>query len=148
MATSRRNFLKTGTMGLLCAGVPAAVAKVVLGGPPAFSGSPEENAKSAVNLTKDTFTPYLNTTFRIKTGSAAVDLRLTNITDLKAISKIPARIAGKESFSLLFVGSSNSACLTQDTYTVEHDALGRFSLFLVPVGKPTNRHHEAIIIRL
>ncbi len=148
MATSRRKFIKTGTMGLLYAGVPGVLAKVVVGRPNAASNLPEGHANGLINFTKDTFTPYLNTTFRVKTGSGAVDLRLTKITDLKAISRIPARIAGKESSSLLFVGSSNAACLTQDTYVLEHAALGRFSLFLVPVGKSTNRHHEAIIIRL
>jgi len=147
MATSRRNFLKTGTMGLLCAGMPAVLAKVVVGRP-AASGFPETNAESQINFTKETFTRYLNTTFRINTDSAAVDLRLSRVTDLKAISKIPARIAGKESFSLMFVAPSNAACLTQNTYVLEHAALGSFSLFLVPVGKSTNRHHEAIIVRL
>lgn len=148
MSTSRRSFLKSGTIGLLCAGIPAAFAKVVVGAPTAVGGLPEGNAKTLFNLTKDTFTPHLNTTFRIRTGLVPFDLKLTKITDLKAISKIPARIAGKESFSLLFVGPSNAACLTQDTYILEHAALGRFSLFLVPVGESTNRHHEAIIIRL
>ena len=147
MSTSRRNFLKSGTMGLLCAGIPVALAKVVFGAPAAASGLPEGNAKTLF-LTKGTFTPHLNTIFRIQTGLGPFDLKLTKITDLKAISKIPARIAGKESFSLLFVGSSNAKDLTQDTYIFEHGALGRFSLFLVPVGKSTNRQHEAIIVRL
>jgi hypothetical protein len=147
MSTSRRNFLKSGMMGLLCAGIPVALAKVVVGAPAAASGSPEGNAKTLF-LTKDTFTPHLNTIFRIQTGLGSFDLKLTKITDLKAISKIPARIAGKESFSLLFVGPSNAKDLTQDTYIFEHAVLGRFSLFLVPVGKSTNRHHEAIIVRL
>jgi hypothetical protein len=147
MSTSRRNFLKSGTMGLLCAGIPVALAKVVVGAPAAAGALPEGNAKTLF-LTKDTFTPHLNTIFRIQTGLGPFDLKLTKITDLKAISKIPARIAGKESFSLLFVGPGNAKDLTQDTYVFEHAALGRFSLFLVPVGKSTNRHHEAIIVRL
>lgn len=147
MATSRRDFLKTGTMGLICAGVPAVLANVVVGRPTSASGFPGESTKH-FNLTRETFAPYLNTTFRIRTGSATVDLRLAKITDLKAAAKHPARIAGKESFSLMFVGSGPSSRLTQDTYAVEHDALGSFSLFLVPVGEPANRHHEAIIARL
>jgi hypothetical protein len=148
MATSRRNFLKTGTMGLICVGVPAALAKVVVGNPTSVGAFSEWNAKSLINFTRETFATHLNTTFRIRTSSAVVDLKLANVTDLKSIPKIGARIAGKESFSLLFVRSSNAACLTQDTYILEHAALGRFSLFLVPVGKSANRHHEAIIIRL
>ena len=148
MATSRRNFLKTGTMGLLCAGVPGALARIALAGPTAAGGSPEGKAKSMIKFTQGTFTPHINTTFRIRAGSRAVNLKLTKITDLKAISKTPARIAGKEGFSLLFVGSAKSSRLTQDTYIIEHAALGKFSLFLVPVEKSEHRYHEAIIVRL
>ena len=145
METSRRNFLKTGTMGLVFAGVPAVLAKVAVGSPIATGAVLAGNTFS---FTRDTFTPHMNTTFRIKTGAGAVNISLTKITDLKAISKTPARIAGKESFSLLFDGLNRAQFLTQDTYVVEHKALGRFSLFLVPVGKSANRQYEAIIIRV
>jgi hypothetical protein len=148
MATSRRNFLKTGTLGLICAGLPAVLAKVVVGHPNIVGEFSEGNATRSFNFSKDTFTPHLNTTFRIQTGSFASDLRLTKITDLKAISRIPARIAGKESFSLLFTAADKTTSLPQDTYVVDHAALGRFSMFLVPVGKATNKHYEAIITRL
>jgi hypothetical protein len=148
MATSRRNFLKSGTMGLICAGVPAALAKIALGRPAVVGGFSEQNAKSLFKFTKDAFAPHLNTVFRIRAGLVAFDLKLTKITDLKASSRIPARTAGRECFSLLFTGAGKTTSLTQDTYVVEHEALGRFSLFLVPVGTPTNRHHEAIIVRL
>ena len=147
MATSRRKFLKSGTMGLLFAGVPAVLAKVVVGRTSAAGGFPK-SIKGQIDFTKDTFTPYLNTTFRIKTSSAAVKVKLSKITDLKAISKTPPRIAGRESFSLLFVGSGKTTGLTQETYALEHEALGRFSLFLVPIGKSESRNYEAIIIRL
>ena len=146
MATSRRNFLKAGTLGVLCAGLPAALANVVVGHPEVIGKFSGGNATSF--FTQDTFTPYLNTTFLVKTNAAAVDLKLAKITDLKAISGIRARIAGKESFSLLFAAPSEVAWLTQDTYILEHTALGRFPLFLVPVGRATNRQLEAIIIRL
>ena len=145
MATSRRNFLKTGTMGLLCAGVPAVFAKVAVGNPIATGGVP---GRTAFSFTRDTFTPHVNTTFRIQTGSRAVNVRLTKITDLKSISRTPARFAGKESFSLVFNDLNRTQFLTQDTYVIEHKALGRFSMFLVPVGKSTNRQYEAIIIRV
>ena len=148
MGTSRRNFLKNGTIGLLCAGMPAVLAKVVVGRSITMAGFSGENTKRLAGFTKDAFAPYVNTNFRIKTNSGTVDLRLSKITDLKAVSKIPARIAGKESFSLLFVSSSKAPFLEQETYVFEHQALGSFSLFLVPVGKASNRHHEAIIIRL
>jgi len=148
MATSRRNFLKTGTMGLLCAGLPVGLAKAVIGRPKPDGRFGDGNAMGAGHFTRDAFEPYVGTRFRVKADFGSVDLRLTKITDLKAISKTPSRIAGRESFSLLFAGSSNSQLLTQETRPIEHRELGRFSLFLVPVGKPTSRHYEAIIVRL
>jgi hypothetical protein len=148
MATSRRNFLKTGTMGLLCAGLPAGLAKAVIGRSTTDGGFGEGKAMGGGSFTKDAFARYVGTTFRIKAGFASVDLRLTSVTDLKAISKTPSKIAGRESFSLLFKGLSKAPLLTQETRIVEHQELGRFSLFLVPVGRSTNRHYEAVIIRL
>lgn len=147
MATSRRNFLKTGSLGLICAGLPGALAKVVVGQPGVVGRLSQAYATSLPNFTREMFAPHLHTTFRVKTGSTAVDLSLTRITDLKALARVPSRIAGKESFSLLFVAPGEAASLGQDTYSIEHASLGRFSLFLVPVGKAANRHHEAIIIR-
>ncbi len=144
MATSRRNFLKTGTLGVICAGVPAALASSVAGEPiipPEISESDED---ALVTLTQDAFAPHINSTFFVYSNHRKVSLRLRSITDLKAKSPHPTRIAGKESFSLLFQGSRS---LPQETYVLEHGKLGRFSLFLVPVGKQSQKHHEAIIVR-
>lgn len=148
MATSRRTFLKTGTMGLLCAGLSAGLANAVIGRSTSDGAFGEGKAAGAGSLTKDAFAPYVGTTFRVKAGAASVDLRLSKITDLKAIARIPSRIAGRESFSLFFKGSSKAPLMTQDTRVIEHQQLGRFSLFLVPVGRSRNRHYEAIVIRL
>jgi hypothetical protein len=148
MATSRRNFLKSGAIGLLFAGVPTALAKVAVGHPDVVGEFSAANARSSFDFSKDMFAPHLNTSFRIRTRKGAFDLRLTSITDLKATSRIPARIAGRESFSLLFTAARKTGSLAEGTHILEHAALGRFSLFLVPVGEPTNRHHEAIIVRL
>src|ERR1700682_3614437 len=148
MATSRRNFLKSGAIGLICAGVPAALAKVAVGHPAGVGEFSAANARNSFDFSKDIFAPHLNTTFRIQTRKGAFDLRLTSITDLKAISRIPARTAGRESFSLLFTAARKTGSPAEGTYVIEHAALGRFSLFLAPVGKPANSHHEAIIVRL
>ena len=148
MATSRRNFLKSGAIGLLCAGVPTALARVAVGHPAGVGEFSAANARSSFDFSKDMFAPHLNTSFRIRTRKGVFDLILTNITDLKATSRIPARFAGRESFSLLFTAARKTGSPAEGTYVIEHAALGRFSLFLVPVGMPTNRHHEAVIVRL
>ena len=148
MATSRRNFLKTGTMGLLCAGIPAALIKVGAAHPSSAGSFPEANVKGLLNFTRDAFTPYLNTTFRVHTNSGITNLKLATITDLKSKARVPARMAGKESFSLMFVRGGKGKHFTQDTYLVEHPSMGKFSLFIVPVGKAASEKYEAIITRL
>lgn len=134
-------------MGLVFLGLPAAALAKVSGRSFAV-GSLARNANNPFRFTQETFARHLNTVFHIRKNGTAVDAKLTNITDLKAISKIPERIAGKESFSLFFVASKNARTLTQDTYLVEHEVLGKFSLFVVPVGRNKNRHYEAIISQL
>lgn len=148
MRTSRRSFLKTGTISLLSVGAPAVLAKTAAGRPLGGVESRAGLASGDLNFTKRMFMPLVNTSFRVHTGSATVKIRLAKVTDLKTVSNSPARIAGRESFSLLFVDSRKTSGLTQDTYVVEHEALGRFSLFLVPIGQPETGHYEAIIIRL
>jgi hypothetical protein len=105
-------------------------------------------------FSRATFAPYLNTTFRIRQqASRTTKLRLVEVGDVRSKRrKKPARavsINGGESFSLMFVGSGRVS-LQQNTYTVEHDALGNFSLFLVPVGKPEDglQYYQAIINRV
>lgn len=146
MATSRRRFLKTGTVCALFAGIPGVVASVAKGNStPVTSLSPA----SPGHLTRASFTPYVNTTFRVRTGPLSVlKLKLLKTMDLKAASAHPTRFAGTESFSLMFGGSDGSRLLTDDIHVIEHDSLGKFSLFLASVEKPARRHYEAIITRL
>lgn len=141
MATSRRNFLKTGTMGLLCAGIPSVIADVV-SGHPALTFT-----QDGFNLAKSTFTPYINSIFRVRSGINTVDLTLTTIKDIKADAADPSKIAGRECFSLIFSAPSGSL-LKEGIQNIEHEALGNFSLFLAPVGKAVNRRYEAIVSRL
>ena len=147
MTTTRRRFLKTGTMGLLCAAMPAALAKLVVGSPGSISSLTGTDARDLLSLTKESFMPHLNTIFRVKTGSGSVKMKLTSVTHLKAVSKTPEKIAGRESFSLLFETAKSAPRLTQDTYPIEHHALGEFAMFIVPVGQG-NKYCEAIISRL
>lgn len=66
----------------------------------------------------------LDTTFRATSGeTGTVDLILVTIDERQR--------TGWESFSLIFAGPDES--LPQGTYSVTHDALGSFDLFLVPV---------------
>lgn len=81
------------------------------------------------NYTKATFVYYLNSIFKLHSGYGSLEVTLIKVDDLAAAS-------GGECFSLLFRGGSRA--LPQGTYTVEHPALGRFLLFLVPTDTDRN----------
>jgi Domain of unknown function (DUF6916) len=75
-------------------------------------------------------------------------LRLIDVRDLHATARMQV-IADKErSFSLLFSGPIGQMT-EQGTYRFEHDRLGSFALFIVPVMPDQNAtYYEAIFNRL
>ena len=149
MAKTRRDFLRTGTMLVLSAGIPAVFVNIVSGGQKVAKPQPQVKQNNLDYFTRTTFTPYVNTTFQIQVGrSAKVALTLIQVIDLKAASKHPERIAGRESFSLLFHGPSTKRP-ADSVYTLEHAALGKFALFVVAGGKSVvGQYYEAIITRM
>jgi len=150
MAVSRRKFLKAGSLVILAAGIPL---KVVAGKSPDPLGTKALHASyfgPSELLTQATLSAQLNTMFRVaQDGSQVVKIELTEVNDLRtAAVKKSTAMAGKECFSLIFIGPSHTP-LRQDTYAVEHSALGNFSVLLVPVGQ--NRQgliYEAVFNRL
>ena len=82
-------------------------------------------------LTRTAFAPHQNTTFRLSQQTDEVpslDLELVEVAD-----KTPEGFAG-EQFSLIFKGPLDVP-LYQQTYVLEHEAMGAVALFLVPVGQ-------------
>ncbi len=95
--------------------------------------SPTHQADLLSYYNKSTFAPYVNTEFRVRVDGLKVSkITLVEVKDYAGASG--QETAGEECFSLFFTAPS-SRSFTQNTYEVEHDALGKFSLFLVPVGK-------------
>jgi uncharacterized protein DUF6916 len=94
-----------------------------------------------MNLTKQQFEQNVNTRFWIYhagAGRSAVEL-----VEVKT-GLSPAQY---EAFSLIFRGDSEQLH-AQRTYAVEHDGLGMFDLFLVPVGRePNGFMYEAVFNR-
>lgn len=80
-----------------------------------------------------------------------MSVRLVEVTGHKlapADAALKGAAAAKDCFSLVFVGPK-TAPLPQDTYTIAHARIGRFPLFLVPVGSDRNgTRYQAIINRL
>ena len=138
MGTSRRDFLKKGSLVALVAGVPVTLAEKV-------AASETAAPSVAFGLTRAAFLAQLNTNFVINDGSAKVKVKLVEVDDL------PLRGAGgqKEAFSLMFRGDHASP-LKQSTYLIEHEKLGLFSFLVVPVlsKKKSALYYEAIINRL
>lgn len=138
MGTSRRDFLKKGSLVALAAGVPVTLAEKI-------AASETAAPSVAFGLTKAAFLAQLNTNFLINEGSSKVGVKLVDVADL------PRRGASgqKEAFSLMFRGD-HAAALKQNTYLIEHEKLGLFSFLIVPVMSRDKSapYYEALINRL
>ncbi|HEX8772063.1 MAG TPA: twin-arginine translocation signal domain-containing protein [Pyrinomonadaceae bacterium] len=163
MVISRRKFLQAGTVVALAAGFPLKNALTASGqrtstdaaavaAPPSTAkgvvgASTGTSTRPVVFLSKATFTPHVNTAFVVQSGRAkAVEVKLVQVN---STGPTPDRqIAGKECFSLIFSGQQR---LSQDVYKIQHPALGKFDLLLVPIGKEKKgkgQLYEAVINRL
>jgi len=136
MSSSRREFLKRGTLMALAAGVPLSLTEKAFG----------TTKSTAAGLNMAAFKSQLGTSFHINHQASKVNFKLVDVTSFASRKQTAA---GKEGFSLLFRGPKE-ATLKQDTYLIEHEQLGMFSFLVVPVGTKDARapHYEAVINRL
>ena len=152
MVVSRRSFMKNGSLLILAAGASLGQAKRVFGRD-SFEGDvsrpgglplPNQEKLAALKLAKATFEPYVNTVFRISDGTKVFRSTLVSVVDS---GPVPDRKqAGRECFVIKFKGTRP---LAQNTYRIEHDALGKFELFLVPAGRDRKgSYYQAVINRL
>lgn len=99
------------------------------------------------DLTMASFSGVVKTKFRIH-------LSMTEVMEFELIEIRAGRFATlaagqphPESFSLLFAAPP-APTLSQRMYRFEHDQLGRFDLFIVPVGHGHGvAHYEAVFNR-
>ena len=91
-------------------------------------------------FTLQTFTPLVNTSFRVQAGpDLVVELALTAAS---------SRSATGNPFSLFFAGP-RQPILPQATYPFAHATLGRFDLFICPKAQnATATIYEAVFNRL
>jgi hypothetical protein len=139
MSTSRRDFIKKGSLVALVAGVPLGLAERAL--------ARETLASPAgLGLSKAAFMAQLNSEFLINASSEKRKVKLVAVEDLHHAGAFGN---GKEGFSLLFRGDQTSM-LKQNTYLIEHGRLGTFSFLLVPIrtADKSAHHYEAIINHL
>jgi hypothetical protein len=143
MKFTRRKFIESSAMAALAAALGNAA------GGPAFgrdSGLFAKGPHPLSYLKREHFEPFIGTSVRIRNdkGRTAVVL-LREAAELKNQINTERGYAG-ESFRLTFE-SPRKTDLGQETYHFEHENLGRFSLFLVPIGG-SGVHYEAIVNRI
>ena len=102
-------------------------------------------------LTLETFSAVVRTRFRVYLdGSRHLDLELAETTLLQDPAKASpsGAAAGVEVFSLVFDGPADFL-LPQSIYSFEHERIGRFDLFVVPVGQKSGSvQYQAIFNRV
>jgi Domain of unknown function (DUF6916) len=144
MSISRRIFIKVGTLAAVAAGVSLKPGLAVLGQD--LPGKLTRGSTDPLaNYTQATFEQYVGSIFTLR-SRVRVELTLARVVD--SLPRKVARTGGRESFELHFRGGSVG--LTQDSYVLEHPALGTFMMFLVPSGTDENgaQGYVAIINRL
>ena len=145
----RRQFLGAGAAGILAAGAAPAGALAFAAAPPAGVRPKFRliGGKAVLmDLTEEIFAPLVGTKFaaaRAADGvqaAAGADLALARVAKLE---DSPERIQ----FSLRFEGPAEPA-LPQGIYLFSHPGIGRFDLFIVPVGRTERgRQYEAAFNR-
>ncbi|HBB87032.1 MAG TPA: hypothetical protein DC047_05405 [Blastocatellia bacterium] len=144
MAVNRRQFIKTGTLVAVAAGIPLKVAAETFNQPNSSASvlaapvSPLHGASSHFDMA--TFAQQLNTNFRLSHSGKTAVVKLVEVKDWR---DDPAKKTGRECFSLVFSGPSS---LIQNTYSVDHGTLGSFSLLVVPSAE--GKRYEALFNRL
>jgi hypothetical protein len=83
-------------------------------------------------FTKSTFSKHLGEIFRVHTGAS--DVLEFELTEVKSLGSGISQTGKREPFSILF-NTPGDTVLPQKIYRIEHDTLGTFDLFLVPVNK-------------
>ena len=93
-----------------------------------------------------TFASLLHSRFRVHGGpSAVVEVELVEATAHSSGSETPQAQVG--TFSLIFTGP-RPPFLPQRTYLFEHERIGAFDLFIVPIGEDQNGfRYEAVFNR-
>ena len=96
----------------------------------------------ATDLQHEEFLKHLNTKFRIRLSETeTVEAELTEISERMMSPR-------QERFSLVF-RTANEVLLEQGQRTFDHDEMGNFSLFIVPIGRnDEGTYYEAVFNRL
>ena len=94
------------------------------------------------HLNSRVFAESLNTTFLLTVPAGpSLPLELLDVSDKDASASV-------EQFSLIFGGPLTPLC-PQGIYPVEHDKLGKFELFFVPLGPDSgSMRYQVVFCRI
>jgi len=146
VVSTRRKFLFD-----CCALTAAAVASPAMVA--AESTAPFWKGRSLHEIPCSALVRQVNTPFRIEAAPGRTiqvtlaEVRMRQEKPLKPGCRPPPD-AGHEKFSLFFSGSRGDL-LKQDVYSVAHETLGRFDLFLVPIctRNPAKIDYQVVVSR-
>lgn len=149
MSFSRRKFLRAGSLVALSASFPL---RSIFAATRNKSGAILDHTPldKRLFLSRETFARYLNTKFSFDHSEVpSTILKLIEVNDLTPLEgRRSAAATGRECFAAVFTGPENVP-LRQETYTVTHASLGRFEMFIVPIGDSRKgRRYEAVFNRL
>ena len=90
----------------------------------------------AAILTENEFSQHLNTKFRVKLDLPALAERQVELelVKVKGYAHKAEEHSGMERFSVYFQGPADIQ-MSQHVYTLDHDSMGEFEIFLVPIAK-------------
>lgn len=154
MTVSRRKFLRAGTMIALSAALPLGLTTLAAGqkrkaAPP----RPEETRPIPAaaqrdplyHYTRETFAAYVNSIFIVNSIPLA-EIVLVEVKETPlVVDKRATRVPVGECFTLTFRGP-NRTRFTQNTYTLDHAALGKFDLFITPTDRPGEEQNYTAVI--
>jgi hypothetical protein len=156
MKIPRRRFIQAGVVAAACVGArltigPASAQQQDSGRPQGgyFAVPPEVQNDPASYYNMATFLPYVKTGFLILIGRTWRYMTLVEVKNLSPKAGGEPATNLDECFSLTFLASRGQK-IEQKVYNIRHAALGKFSLFLVPVGRRTRttpEYYEAVINR-
>ena len=92
-------------------------------------------------LTEKEFSQHVNTKFQLKLDDQAIELELVEVKGYRPQAN---EQGGMERFSVFFDGPGNVR-LSQRLYSLEHEQMGEFEIFLVPIsGNEQGFRYEAV----
>ena len=92
------------------------------------------------DLTEKEFAQHLNTDFKTKVDGQTIDLKLVEVKNYLPQENEQSDM---ERFSIFFEGPS--VYLPQRVYSFEHEEMGEFDIFLVPISQVgQNYRYEAV----